>query len=86
MLSNVVVSDDRRELDKEAVPARVIAVVMRVDQEAKWLLGHRPYLLCYARREVCELIVDDHNTFAGNREAYISAAAVKRIHALGELL
>ena len=77
--------DDRRLLLKIRVPARMIAVVVRIDDEPHWLV-------CYALKRGLNLvgqrrvlIVDDNDPVFAHGGANVSACALEHIHIPGYL-
>ena len=74
-LAHVVLRDDRRLLLEICIPAGVIAVIVRVDDEPHRLVGDalQRGLNLVGQRGV--LIVDDHDAVVADRRADVSSRA-----------
>jgi hypothetical protein len=85
-LAHVVVRDDHGDRPERVVAARVVAVVVRVDQVADGLVGQGADLLDDAGRHVLVLRVDDQHRLRSHQDADVAAASVQRVHAAAQRL
>lgn len=79
-LANIIVSDDGRLLLEEFVPARVVSVVMRVDDEAHRLVGNALERRLNFVSERSVLIVNDHDAVIANGGANVASGAHQHVN------
>jgi len=86
-LAHVLVGDDDRAVAAEdGVAARVVAVPVRIEDEAHRLRRHRRDGLLQLRRHGRDLIVDEEHAGIADGERDVSARAGDEVEALGQLL
>ncbi len=83
--ADVLVGDDRAVVAEDLVPAGVIAVVVRVEDELDRLGGDAVQRLADLRRERRELVVDDDDAVVADRDADVAAGAGEHVHGAGDL-
>ncbi len=84
-LAHIVLRDDRRLLLEIRVPAGVIAVIVRVDDEPHRLVGDAFQRRLNFLGERGVLIVDNHNSIVPDRCANVPSRAFQHVNVAGHL-
>src|SRR5208283_4933682 len=83
-LADIVMRDDGRLLLEKFVPARMVFMVMRVDDEAHRLVGNALERLLNSFRQRCVLIVDNHDAVIADRSANVASRSHQHINTAGD--
>ena len=84
-LAHVVLRDDRSLLLEICISARVISVIMRVDDEPHRLVGDALQRRLNLVGQRCVLIIDNHDAVFADGRADVSSRAFQHVNASGHL-
>src|SRR3954471_16536547 len=83
--AHIVMRKNRRVMLEVRIPACVIFVIMRIDDEAHWLVSDRLQRGTNLFRQWSVLIINDDDAILANRRADIPARSLQQINVAGNL-